>query len=318
MPLYIPSPSIRGFDLGPLNIKFYALCLIVGIIVAWIIGVRRFRARGGTTDAFETCMIWAIPIGIVGARFYHVLTHLGDYFGAGINPWSVFFIWEGGIAIYGAVGFGALGAYIGCRRTKSSFAMLADALAPGIAVGQAIGRLGNWFNQELYGLPTELPWGLEIDPAHRVAGYENFATFHPTFLYELLWDLAVAAILIWLGNRLKLAHGQVFALYIALYGFGRFFTEGIRLDYSYDVFGPIRFNQAMAIVICLAGVALFVILTRRHRGDEAVETGEKEPEESAAEAEVKDADTADETAAEAATSPDVDDADAQEAPDTVE
>lgn len=269
MILSIPSPPINGFNLGPVTIRFYALCLIAGIFAAWAIGSRRWRARGGRPETFETAILWAIPIGIIGARLYHVLTHLGDYFGPGINPWSVFFIWEGGIAIYGAIGFGALGAWLACRRMGARFAALADALAPGIAVGQAIGRFGNWFNQELYGQPTDLPWGLEIDPAHRAPGFEQYATFHPTFAYEALWDIGVAGILLWADRRFTLGRGKVFALYLALYASGRFFTEGIRLDYSYDTFGPIRFNQAVAGLIALVGVALFAWLWKFRPGREA-------------------------------------------------
>lgn len=269
MTLFIPSPSISSFSLGPVTIHIYALCLITGIVAAWIIGVRRWQARGGTSETFETVLLWAIPIGILGARFYHVMTHLGDYFGPGAEQhwWA---IWEGGIAIYGAVGFGALAAWLVARRKGIAFAALADALAPGIAVGQALGRFGNWFNQELYGLPTELPWGLEIDLRHRVPGFEEYSTFHPTFLYESAWNLLVAGVLLWADRKFRLGRGKVFALYIALYGFGRAFTESIRLDYSYDVFGPLRFNAAMAMVICLAGVLLLVWLVRNRPGREEV------------------------------------------------
>lgn len=274
MTLFIPSPSISYFQVGPLTIHIYALCLITGIVAAWMIGVRRWRARGGRSESFETVLLWAIPIGIVGARFYHVMTHLGDYFAPGINPWTAFAIWQGGIAIYGAVGFGALAAWIASRRQKIAFAALADSLAPAIAVGQALGRWGNWFNQELYGWPTSVPWALQIDPAHRVPGYEQYATFHPTFLYESLWDLATAGLLLWADRRFRLGRGKVFALYIALYGFGRTFTESIRLDYSYDTFGPLRFNAAVAILICLVGIVLLVWLFRFRPGrEERVEFG---------------------------------------------
>lgn len=267
MPLFIPSPSISSFTLGPVTIHIYALCLIAGIIAAWMIGSRRWQARGGTTESFETVLLWAIPIGIVGARVYHVLTHLGDYFGptADQHWWA---IWEGGIAIYGAIGAGALAAWVVARRRKIAFAALADSLAPGIAVGQALGRFGNWFNQELYGLPTTLPWGLEIDPEHRVPGFESYATFHPTFLYESLWNLLVAGTLIWADRKFTLGRGKVFALYVALYGFGRIFTESLRTDYSYDVFGPVRFNAAMAMLICLVGVLALVWLVRNRPGRE--------------------------------------------------
>jgi len=265
--LFIPSPSISSFQIGPLTIHIYALCLITGIVAAWILGNRRWQARGGNEESFETILLWAIPIGVIGARIYHVLTHLGDYFGpTAVGHWWA--IWEGGIAIYGAVGFGALAAWIVARRRRVAFAALADSLAPAISIGQAIGRWGNWFNQELYGWPTTLPWGLEIDAAHRVPGYENYATFHPTFLYESVWDLATAGVLLWADKRFRLGRGKVFALYIALYGFGRTFTESMRLDYSYDVFGPVRFNAAVAMLICLVGIVLLLWLRRYRPGRE--------------------------------------------------
>lgn len=277
IPLFIPSPSISSVALGPLTIRFYALCLITGIIVAWIIGVKRWRARGGSSESLETVLLWAIPVGIVGARIYHVATHLGDYFGVGATQhwWA---IWEGGIAIYGAIGFGALAAWIVARRQRIAFAALADSLAPAIAVGQAIGRFGNWFNQELFGPPTTLPWGLEIDYLHRPEGYTQFQTFHPAFAYESIWDLLVAGTLIWADRKFRLGRGKVFALYIALYGFGRTFTESLRTDYSYDVFGPLRFNAAVAMLICLVGVALLVWLVRTRPGrEEVVEFGPNSP-----------------------------------------
>lgn len=274
MILFIPSPSISSVQLGPVTIRFYALCLIAGIIAAWILGSRRWQARGGTSESFETILLWAIPIGIVGARIYHVLTHLGDYFGPGAtgNWWA---IWEGGIAIYGAIGFGALAAWIVSRQRRVAFAALADSLAPGIAIGQAIGRWGNWFNQELFGLPTTLPWGLEIDPAHRPPEFAQDATFHPTFLYESVWNLGVAGVLLWADRRFTLGRGKVFALYLALYGFGRFFTEGIRTDPSDTMFGPLRQNQFAAALICLAGIALLVWLGRFRPGREDVVEGRR-------------------------------------------
>ncbi len=268
LPLFIPSPSINGFSLGPLTIRFYALCLIAGIVAGWMLGLRRWRARGGSTETWETVLLWTIPMGIVGARIYHVLTHLSDYVGPGINPWSVFFIWEGGIAIYGAIGGGALAAWIVCRLRGARFPAFVDSLAPGLAVGQALGRLGNWFNQELYGWPTDLPWGLQIDPEHRLPGFEQYETFHPMFLYELLWNLLVAGLLIWADRRFRLGRGKVFALYLALYGFGRFFTEGMRTDPSETMFGPLRQNQFAAMLICLAGVAILLLLVKFRPGRE--------------------------------------------------
>ncbi len=259
-PLFIPSPSVSSFQIGPLTIHIYALCLIAGIIFAWWLGEHRWRARGGDGEKFEYAVFWAIPIGIVGARFYHVITHLGDYFAPGVNPWSVFFIWEGGIAIFGAIGFGALGAFIGCRRHGVRLSSFADCVAPGIAFAQAIGRFGNWFNQELYGWPTTQPWGLEIDQAHRVPGYTQYATFQPMFAIEAVWDVICGVTLLVVDRRTTMGRGKLLALYVALYGLGRSFTEGVRLDYSYDTFGPIRFNQAVAMLICLAGLVGLVLL----------------------------------------------------------
>ena len=267
MPWSIPSPSFDGWQLGPLFVHVYALCVLAGIVTAWVLGRRRWVARGGTADGFESVVLWAIPAGIVGARVYHVLTHLGDYTGPDAD--SVFAIWEGGIAIYGAIGGGALAAWVLARRRGLSFAALADAVAPGIAVAQAIGRFGNWFNQELYGRPTTLPWGLEIDPEHRARGYEDVETFHPTFLYEAGWNVLVAAVLIWADRRFTLGRGKVFALYLSLYGLGRIGTESLRLDYSYDTFGPLRFNAVVAGLICLAGLALFLWLRRNRPGRES-------------------------------------------------
>ncbi|MFZ1412051.1 MAG: prolipoprotein diacylglyceryl transferase [Micropruina sp.] len=268
MILFIPSPPISGIQLGPVFIHFYALCLITGMAAAWMIGVRRWTARGGNAEDFESVLLWAIPFGIVGARIYHVLTHLGDYVGPGIDPWSMLYIWQGGIAIYGAILGGVLAAFVVTRRLGLRLTTMLDSVAPGIAVGQALGRFGNWFNQELYGQPTEVPWALEIDAAHRLPGFEQFATFHPTFAYEAIWNVAVALTLLWADRRFRLGRGKVFALYIALYGFGRFFTEAIRLDYSYDTFGPIRFNQFVAGLICLTGVALLVWLLSFRPGRE--------------------------------------------------
>ena len=266
MTLFIPSPSISNFQIGPLTIHIYALCLIAGIFAGWTLGVRRWRARGGTSESFETVLLWTIPLAIVGARIYHVLTHLGDYFGAGATQhwWA---IWEGGIAIYGAVGAGALVAWLTSRRQKVSFPALADAIAPGIALAQAIGRWGNWFNQELFGAPTTLPWGLEIAPQYRPEGYADFATFHPTFLYELLWLLGVAALVAWVDRRWLLGHGRAFALYVALYCVGRLGIELLRIDPATHV-GGLRINVITSVVVGLGAVVYFVVSARLRPGRE--------------------------------------------------
>ena len=190
-PLFIPSPERNVWHLGPLPLRAYALCIIAGIVVGMVIATRRWRARGGTSDGLESVVVLAVPFGIVGARIYHVITDYELYFGPGRNPVDALKIWQGGLGIWGAVALGALGGWLVARRRGIRFPALLDACAPGLAVAQGIGRLGNWFNSELFGRPTTLPWGLEIAPGFRPAGFEQYATFHPTFLYELIWDVAV-------------------------------------------------------------------------------------------------------------------------------
>jgi len=193
LPTSIPSPDpiLSQFQLGPLTIHTYALCILAGILAAVVITQRRLSARGGTRGMVLDVIIWAVPLGIVGARFYHVLTHGGDYFYPGANLWDVFAIWDGGNALYGSLIGGAVGAYIGCRRVGIRLWSFADALAPAMLVAQAVGRLGNWFNHELFGLPTTLPWGLEILPTDAMfpPGLPAGTLFHPLFLYEMIWNL---------------------------------------------------------------------------------------------------------------------------------
>ena len=265
--LSIPSPDIRSFQLGPLTIHIYALCLMTGMVVAWWLGSRRWVARGGRPETFETIVLWAIPVGIVFARIYHVLTHWGDYFGPGRDPLTALYIWEGGIAIFGSLIGGALAAFLVCRHLGARYGAFADALAPGLIIAQAIGRLGNWFNQELFGGPDDGPLGLEIDPQYRPAEYADVETFQPTFLYELTWNLAGGLLLLWLDRRFRLGWGKVFALYMLIYGTGRFFIEGIRTDFSY-YFGPLRTNQVTALLVALAGLAIFAVLQRATKGRE--------------------------------------------------
>lgn len=257
--LSIPSPPINGFQIGPLKIHFYALTMLTGFVVAYLIGRRRWIARGGTGEVFENIVLIAIPSGLVGARIYHVLTHWGDYFGPGnMNPFA---IWEGGIAMFGSLMGGALGAAVAARIFGARLWAFADAVAPGIIVAQAVGRLGNWFNQELFGYPSDLPWAIEIDAAHRPAEFAQYATFHPTFLYELLLNLLAAAIILAIDRRLRLGHGACFALYIGLYGAIRFVIEGMRTDFSYYL-GPLRSNQVTALLVCIGGLAAFFLLRR--------------------------------------------------------
>ncbi|GAA1437188.1 prolipoprotein diacylglyceryl transferase [Microlunatus lacustris] len=269
MLLSIPSPSSGVWYLGPFPLRAYALCIIAGIVVAMVIANRRWRARGGTAESLETVLVAAIPCGIIGARIYHVITDYELYFGAGRNPVDALKIWNGGLGIWGAVAGGAAGAYVVARRRGIAFPALLDTLAPAVLVAQAIGRLGNWFNQELFGRPTMLPWALEIDPQHRPAGYASDATFHPTFLYELLWNLLVALVLVVLDRRYRLGHGKVFALYVALYSAGRFFIEALRIDSVNEIAG-FRLNNYTSLIAFLVAAVVFVWLVRNRPGREPV------------------------------------------------
>ncbi|WP_051707036.1 prolipoprotein diacylglyceryl transferase [Nocardioides aequoreus] len=272
VPGSIPSPSQGVWQLGPVPIRAYALGIIVGVFAAVWIGDRRWVARGGRPGEVADVALWAVPAGVIGARLYHVATDHQLYFGPGGDPWGALQVWNGGLGIWGAISGGFLGAWFYCWRHGIRIRPFADALAPGLIVAQAIGRLGNYFNQELFGGPTTLPWGLEIDPANRPLGYEQFATFHPTFLYELLWNLAAAAVLVLLDRRLRLGHGRVFALYVLLYTLGRGWIEMLRIDpvELADV-GGLRFNVWTSIVLGVAAAAYFVVVGRRHRGDDSRE-----------------------------------------------
>ncbi|MFS0884712.1 prolipoprotein diacylglyceryl transferase [Aeromicrobium sp. 179-A 4D2 NHS] len=261
---FIPSPAESVWHLGPLPLRAYALCIIAGAVAAIWIGERRFVARGGRAGAIGDIAVWAIPFGIIGGRLYHVITTPELYFGEGRDPLDIVKIWEGGLGIWGAIALGGVGAWIACKRYDIDFLTMADALAPGLLVAQAVGRLGNYFNQELFGKPTTQPWGLEIAPRFRPDGYEQFATFHPTFLYELLWNLAAAALLVWLDRRLKLTHGRVFALYVMLYTAGRVWIEALRIDDA-NLIGPFRLNIWTSVVVFALALAYFVWARRKGR-----------------------------------------------------
>ncbi|MDR7087113.1 prolipoprotein diacylglyceryl transferase [Aeromicrobium panaciterrae] len=264
---FIPSPSNGVWHLGPLPLRAYALGIIIGAMMAIWIGERRFTARGGREGLISDVAIWAIPFGIVGARIYHVITDPELYFGDGRNVIDAVKIWQGGLGIWGAIAGGAVGALIACRRYGVSFSSVAGALAPGLLVAQAIGRIGNYFNQELFGKPTTKPWGLEIDAINRPDGYAQFATFHPTFLYELLWNLAAAALLIAIDRKFKLTGDRAFALYVMLYTAGRFWIEQLRIDPVNDL-GPFRLNVWTSIVLFVLATAYFVATRNRTRVDE--------------------------------------------------
>lgn len=277
---YIPSPSRGVWHLGPVPIRAYALFIIVGIVVALVIGDRRWAARGGERGVIYDIALWAVPFGLVGGRLYHLATDWRLYFGeGGAGPIAAVRIWDGGLGIWGAVALGGVGAWIGCRRRGIPLPAFGDAVAPGIVLAQAIGRLGNYFNQELYGRETTLPWGLEIflrkDPAgftseHSLDGVstgERYAIVQPTFLYELLWNLVVFAALIVVDRRLKIGHGRLFALYVAGYCLGRFCVELLRDDAATHIAG-IRINSFTSTFVFI-GAVVYLILAPKGREDPA-------------------------------------------------
>lgn len=264
----IPSPEVGTWNLGPIPLRAYALLIIAGIVVATWWGGKRYVARGGRPGTILDIAVWAVPFGIVGGRLYHVITDHQLYFGpGGSGVVGALRIWDGGLGIWGAVALGAVGAWIGARRAGVLLPPVADAIAPGIAVAQAIGRWGNWFNSELFGAPTDLPWGLEIAVQHRPTGYEQFATFHPTFLYESLWLVATALVLVWADRRFRMGHGRVFALYVLLYTAGRIWIEALRIDSANTVLG-VRLNVWTALLVGLAALGYLIVSARMRPGRE--------------------------------------------------
>jgi len=249
-----------------LTIHTYALCILAGIVAAVIISQSRLSRRGAEKGVVLDIIIWAVPLGIVGARFYHVFTHVGDYFFPGANLWSVFAIWDGGNALYGSLLGGAVGAYIGCRRAGIRLWSFADALAPAMLVAQSIGRLGNYFNHELFGLPTTLPWGLEILPTDNMFPEDLPAgtLFHPLFLYEIIWNLVGVAVVLLLERRFALRWGRTFGLYLIWYGLGRSWLEAIRIDPTSNALLGIPANVWASFVAIALGIVLFVVQARRH------------------------------------------------------
>lgn len=267
----IPSPETGVWNLGPIPLRAYALLIIVGIIVAVWLGNKRYVARGGAPGTILDIAIWAVPFGIIGGRIYHVVTDWQLYFGPnGSGFGGAIRIWDGGLGIWGAVAVGGLGAWIGARRLGVALPPVADAIAPGIALAQAIGRFGNYFNQEIFGSPTELPWGLEISPENRPAAYEEFLTFHPTFLYESLWLVGVALVVIWADRRFTLGHGRAFALYILLYTIGRGWIETLRIDSANEILG-LRLNIWTSVIVGLGALTYLIISARLRPGREVLE-----------------------------------------------
>jgi phosphatidylglycerol---prolipoprotein diacylglyceryl transferase len=264
LPQFIPSPPVNSFHIGSLDVRFYALGYIIGITLAILITRRRWRALGGDPSLVNDIALWVVPAGIVGGRIYFDVTTPMDI----PHVWyGVFAVWTGGLGIWGGVALAALAGVWRLHRLGITAGPFANAIAPALLVAQAVGRIGNYFNKELFGRPTTLPWGLQIPYQYRVTGGIpaqdlHFATFQPTFLYELIWDLALAALLVWLGHHAKIKPWGLFALYVAGYSAFRIFEESVRIDSSEYILG-LRLNMYIAIVVTLAGLASFVLVQRR-------------------------------------------------------
>ncbi|MGK0720700.1 prolipoprotein diacylglyceryl transferase [Leucobacter sp. W1478] len=269
-PMSIPSPDMQFLQIGPLRVYFYALCILTGIVLATIWTGRRLSRRGGERGVVIDFTVWSVVLGILGARLYHVLTHWGDYFGEGKNFLEVFAFWNGGIAIFGALIGGGIGVLVASRITGIRFWSFADALVPGLLIAQAAGRLGNWFNHELFGGPTTLPWGLQIEqtnPAFPI-GLPEGTLFHPTFLYEILWNVLGVIVLLLIERRLRPRWGTFFGMYLIWYGIGRAVIESMRVDPSLIILG-LRTNVLAAIIAVLVGIIIIFVQRRRHVGLEA-------------------------------------------------
>jgi prolipoprotein diacylglyceryl transferase len=251
---FIPSPSSNGFHVGPLLVHAYGLAYVFAVLAAVAITTRRWEAQGGDRALVQEVALWGFPAGLIGGRLYFVITSWNE---VPSHWWGPLAIWEGGLGIWGGIAAGTLAGLWVLRRRGADLVAFMDAAAPALLVAQAIGRVGNYFNQELFGGPTTLPWGLEIDPAHRPAGYEADATFHPTFLYEIVWNLSLAAILVWLGHHRRIRPPGLFALYVAGYSLGRIGEELLRVDPAHHIFG-LRLNLYVATLLFVAGVTWFL------------------------------------------------------------
>jgi prolipoprotein diacylglyceryl transferase len=265
----IPSPTTSVWHVFGLPIRAYALCIVLGIVAAVLVMEFRLRRRGVAPWASLDMAVWAVPAGIIGARIYHVVTSPGEYFGTGGNPIKIFQIWEGGLGIWGAVAGGAVGAWLAARQLGLPLSVFADSLAPGLPLAQAIGRFGNWFNNELYGSVTTLPWGLRVhdmdraNPGHATVIDGKPVTlpdlYHPAFLYEAVWDVGVAILVFLLDRRFKFGRGRAFAIYVMAYTAGRFWIEMLRIDDANEFFG-IRLNVFVSVVVFLLALAYFLVV----------------------------------------------------------
>ncbi|GAB2704443.1 prolipoprotein diacylglyceryl transferase [Nocardia thraciensis] len=283
---YIPSPPRGVWYVGGFPLRAYALCIIVGIVAAIWWGERRWRERGGQPGAVLDVAMFAVPFGLVGGRLYHVATDWQKYFGDDGHPMNALKIWEGGLGIWGAVFLGGVGAWIGCRVYRIPLPALGDAIAPAILLAQAIGRLGNYFNQELYGRATDAPWGLQIflrfddngqlDMMNGVSTGVVEKTVQPTFLYELVWNLLGVLVLVWVDKRYRIGHGRLFALYVAIYCFGRFWVELLRDDEATHIAG-IRINSFTSAVVFLCAIAYFALATKGRETAAQLEPGGHRP-----------------------------------------
>lgn len=251
----IPSPPINDFHIGPIRITFYGMLIALGVLVAWTVTMRRFRARDGDGSIAERIVFRILLFGFIGARVAYVSTHLSRFEG---DWWKVFAIWEGGLALFGGLTAGAIALVVYARRWGADLGDLLDSVAPAVPLAQAFGRWGNYFNQELFGTPTDLPWGLEISPANRPAAYPDSATFHPTFLYESVWNVVLALVIIWLGRRYPGLRGRLVGVYFLGYGVVRFLLELIRTDTTFRVLGLSR-NGWVSIAVVLLGVLVLVV-----------------------------------------------------------
>lgn len=268
---YIPSPTISQFSIGPVTIHIYALCILMGIVLAVWITTTRWKKLGGNFDQVLDITLVSVPAGIIGARLYHIITTPERFFGPDGDWAEMFRIWNGGLGIWGGVLFGALAAWAWCRHKHYPMALLADAIAPGLLVAQAVGRLGNWFNQELYGAPTTLPWGLKLNMEGTAIGHSeqcydgatcpSGTLFHPTFLYEMIWNLIGSAIIVYIGSKAmkKLKAGSLFAVYIMWYTLGRTWIESLRIDYAHEFLG-VRINVWVSMAVFVLGAVSFIVV----------------------------------------------------------